>query len=136
MAAYREAFQPSEVLDEPYLMLGTSVLCAPTDEEARFLAGPGHLAITRLRQGVPDVYPTPEEAAAHTYSPAEQATIDGFTRGHVVGPPDEVRAGLEALVARTGADELMITTNAHGLDDRLRSHRLVAEVMGLAPVAA
>ena len=30
----------------------------------------------------------------------------------------------------------MITTNAHGLDDRLRSHRLVAEVMGLAPVAA
>ena len=87
VAAYREAFQPSEVLAEPYLMLGTSVLCAPTDEEARFLAGPGHLAITRLRQGAPDVYPTPEEAAAHEYSPAEQATIDGFTRGHVVGPP-------------------------------------------------
>ncbi|WCO67293.1 LLM class flavin-dependent oxidoreductase [Iamia majanohamensis] len=136
VAAYRDAFQPSDVLAEPYLMLGTSVLCAPTDEEARYLAGPSRLAIVRLRQGAPDVYPTPEEAAAHDFSPAEQAAVDGFARGHVVGSPDTVREGLDALVARTGADELMVTTMAHGVDDRLRSVRMVAEAMGVTPVAA
>lgn len=136
VAAYREEFRPSEVLAQPYLMLGTNVLCAPTEEEARYLAGPSHLAIARLRQGAPDLYPTPEEAADHEFSPAERAAIDGFTRGHVVGTPESVRAGLEDLVARTGADELMLTTMAHGPEHRLRSHRLVAEVMGLTPVAA
>ena len=47
-------------------MLGVNVLCAPTTEEAEYLAGPGALAIARLRQGKADVYPTPEEAAAHS----------------------------------------------------------------------
>ncbi len=136
VAAYRDAFQPSEVLAEPYLVLGTNVLCAPTEEEARYLAGPSRLAITRLRQGRPDVYPTPEEAAAHDFTPAEQAVVDGFARGHVVGTPDTVRQGLEALAARTGADELMVSTMAHGPEDRLRSVRLVAEAMDLTPVAA
>lgn len=136
VATYRAAFQPSEVLAEPYLMLGTNVLCAPTEEEARYLAGPSRLAIARLRQGTPDVYPTPEEAAAHDFTPAEQAAVDGFARGHVIGTTETVREGLEALVARTGADELMLTTMAHAPEDRVRSFRLVAEAMDLAPVAA
>ncbi|CAN5529592.1 MAG: hypothetical protein ACR2JF_17665 [Iamia sp.] len=82
--------------------------------------------------------PPPRAAgrAAHAFTPAEQAAVDGFSRGHVIGDPDTVRAGLHALVERTGADELMLTTMAHGPDHRLRSLRLVAEVMELAPVAA
>ncbi len=134
--AYRQAFQPSDVLSEPYLMLGTSVLCAPDDDEAHYLAGPSRLAVARLRQGAPDVYPTPEEAAAHDFTAAERAAIDGFTRGHVVGSPATVRDGLDALAARTGADELMLTTMAHSSEDRLRSVRLVAKVMGVVPAAA
>jgi luciferase family oxidoreductase group 1 len=131
---YRDAFRPSEVLSEPYLMLGVNVLCAPDDDEAHYLAGPSRLSIARLREGRPDLYPTPEEAATHTYTPSEQAAIDGFARGHVIGDPKTVRAGLEELVARTGADELMLTTMAHAPADRVRSYRLVAEALALEPV--
>ena len=46
---------------------------------------------------------------------------------HDHGDPDEVRAGLEELAARTGADELMLVTMVHGPDDRLRSYELIAE---------
>ncbi|HEU5151821.1 MAG TPA: LLM class flavin-dependent oxidoreductase [Iamia sp.] len=136
VAAYREAFDPDGVLDAPYVMLGVNVLCAPTFDEARYLAGPGKLAMARLRSGRPDVYPTPEEAAAHEFSPQEEATARSWGRHHVIGPPEAVRAGLVDLAERTGADELMVTTMTHGLEERLRSYRLVAEAMDLKPLAA
>ena len=131
---YRSAFRPG-VLERPYLSLGVNVVCAPTDDEARWLAGSGSLAILRLRQGRPDVYPSPEEAAEYPYSPMELETVRSWTANHLIGSPETVRAGIEALAARTGVDELMITTNVHAPADRLRSYSLVADVMQLAPAA-
>jgi luciferase family oxidoreductase group 1 len=131
--AYRRAFDPGGVLDQPYVMLGVNVLCAPTLDEARYLAGPGRLAMARLRSGRPDVYPTPEEAATHEYTPQEDAAARSWGRHHVLGPPEAVRSGLLDLAERTGADELMVTTMTHGLDDRIRSYRLVAEALDLQP---
>ena len=137
---YRKAFVPSDVLDEPYLMLGVNVLCAPTEEEARYLSGPSALSMARLRQGRPGLYPTPEEAAAHEWTPQERAIANSWGRNHVIGTPGLVRRSLEELATRTGAAELMVTTMAHGPDDRMRSLQLTAEVMGLqapsAPTAA
>jgi luciferase family oxidoreductase group 1 len=126
--AYRTRFRPSEQLAAPHVMLGVSVLCAPTDDEARWLAGSGALAFLRLRQGRPDVYPTPEEAAEYRFTPAERELVKGWTASHVIGGPHAVRAALEQLVARTGVDELMVTTMAHAHDRRLASYRLLAEV--------
>jgi luciferase family oxidoreductase group 1 len=133
VAAYRANFRPSATLERPYLMLGVNVLCAPTEEEADFLAGSGRLAILRLRQGRPDVYPTPEEAAEYSFTPMEKEVVRGWTANHVVGSPATVRQGLEDLVARTGADELMMTTMAHDPELRVRSFELVAAEMGLSP---
>jgi len=124
---YRESFEPSEVLDEPYLMLGVAVICAETDERAQWLAGPGRLAMVRLRTGRPGRYPTPEEAAAYTFTPQEKELARGMGRSSIVGSVATVRAGLSELAARTGANELMITTMVHGHEDRLESYRLVAE---------
>ena len=134
---YRDAFRPVGDLAEPYLMLGVSVVCAGTDEHARYLAGPGALAFLRLRTGRPSKYPTPEEAAAYDYTAQEQAFVDDRLRSAVIGSPATVRAGLAQLAERTGADELMITTMVHAHADRLRSYQMVAEVCGLsAPAAA
>ncbi len=72
VAAYRSRFRPSDELEAPYVMLGVAVLCAETEERARWLAGSGALAMARLRQGRPGVYPTPEEAAEHVYTPLEK----------------------------------------------------------------
>ncbi|MBA3281203.1 MAG: LLM class flavin-dependent oxidoreductase [Acidimicrobiia bacterium] len=131
-AVYREAFAPSDVLDEPYLMLGVNVLCAPDEEEARYLSAPSALAMARLRQGRPGLYPTPEEAARHEWTPQERAIASSWGRNHVIGTPGLVRRSLEELVERTGAVELMVSSMAHGPDDRIRSLQLVAEVMELS----
>jgi hypothetical protein len=41
-----------------------------------------------------------------------------------------VRAAIEGFVARTGADELMITSQIFDHEARLRSYEIVAEAMG------
>ena len=127
---YRASFRPSFVLNEPYTMVAVSVLCAPTDDEARWLAGPSALTILQLRTGRLGPLPSPEEAAAYRFSPAERALVDETTASHLVGDPDTVHRGLLALQQRTGADEIMLSTRAHSYESRVQSLTLVAQQWG------
>ncbi len=131
LEVYRRAFRPSEVLAEPYVMLGVAVVCAETHDRARWLSGSGSLAFLRLRQGRPGLFPRPEEAAEYTFTPAEREVVTAWRSSQVLGDPDEVRRQLDDLVGRTGADELMVTTLLHSPEDRIRSYQLVAEAAGL-----
>jgi luciferase family oxidoreductase group 1 len=125
---YRRHFTPSATLAEPYAMVGVAVVCAETDEQARWLHGPAKLSFLRLRTGRPSTFPSPEEADAFEYSPEERAFVVSWTESHVVGSPTAVRAGLLELQQRTVADELILTTNVYDHADRLRSYELVAEM--------
>jgi luciferase family oxidoreductase group 1 len=127
LALYRESFRPSATLDRPYAMVAAAVICAGTDERARFLAGASALSFLRLRQGRPGQVPSPEEAAAYPYSDLERAFIADRQSTQYIGTPDTVRPGLEDLVKHTEADELMITTQTYDPADRLRSFELLAE---------
>ncbi|MGD9528916.1 LLM class flavin-dependent oxidoreductase [Pseudonocardia sp.] len=134
LALYRERFHPSPVLDAPYTMIGAAVLAADTDEEARRLALPGALSFLQLRLGRPGVVPTPADAAAYPYSDEERAFVEDRLAAQVVGSPDTVREGVRALVERTGVDELMVVTSAHGGPERLRSYELLADAVATAGV--
>ena len=77
--------------------------------------------------------PTPGDAAEHVFTPAEREVVRTWTAPLIRGEPHTVRAELEALAARTGADELMITTIVHDAEDRLRSYELLADAWNAAP---
>ncbi|WP_443046618.1 LLM class flavin-dependent oxidoreductase [Streptomyces sp. NBC_00247] len=128
---YRESFQPSAVLDAPYALIGAAALAADTEAEARRQVLTGALSMLRLRTGRPGLVPTPEEAEAHTFGPLESDFVDEWLGNIVYGTSEQVRAGLDDLAKRTGADELMITANAHGGEARLRSYELIADAYGL-----
>lgn len=128
---YRESFRPSAVLDAPYALIGVSALAADDEREARRQVLSGALSMVRLRTGRPGLVPTPEEAEAHAFSPMEREFVDSWLVNIVHGTADEVRTGLDDLAKRTGADELMITANAHGGEARLRSYELIADAYGL-----
>jgi luciferase family oxidoreductase group 1 len=135
VAAYREHFRPSAILDEPHLMLGVSVICADDDERAEWLAGPSRLSFVRLRSGRPGRFPTPEEAAERSFTPMEKELLRSWVSGSIVGGPATVERRLAELAGRTGADELIVTTMVHGHEDRLTSYRLLADLAGLAAAA-
>ncbi|MGW4380251.1 LLM class flavin-dependent oxidoreductase [Kitasatospora sp. NPDC004531] len=128
---YRDTFRPSEVLDEPYALIGVSAVAAESTERALWLARSAGLGMLRLRQGRPGPIPTPEEAAAHPYTMVEEDFMESWLANVVLGTPAEVAEGLEALRRRTGADELMVTSHIHGHRNRLASYGLIAEAYGL-----
>lgn len=112
---------------EPALALGVNVICAPTAEEAEWLAGPARLAMARLRHGRPGRFPSPEDVAAHQWTPSEREVVADWSRSQVLGDPAQVVAQLDDLSRRTGAQELIITTTTFRHSDRVRSYRLIAE---------
>lgn len=130
LALYRESFRPSEILERPYASIGVSALAAEDPEQARRQVLSGALSMLRLRTGRPGLVPTPEEAAAYEFSPVEREFVDSWLVNIIHGDPRTVTAGLDALVGRTGADELVITANAHTPAARLRSYELIADAYG------
>ena len=127
LALYRQHFRPSEALERPYAMVAAAVICAETDERARFLAGSGALSFLRLRSGRPGPMPSPEEAAAYPYTELERAFIEDRLASQIIGSPETVQRGIAELVHATRADELMITTMVFDPADRLSSlERLAA----------
>ncbi len=125
--AYRSNFRPSSLLAEPHAMVAVSVICAPSEAEARWLAGSSALSILQRRSGRLGLLPSPEEAAAYQFSPAESAFVAETTATHLIGDAETVRAGLEALRRRTDADELMLSTRVHSYEARVQSLTLLAE---------
>jgi luciferase family oxidoreductase group 1 len=120
---YRDAFQPSPALEEPYVMVTANVLLAETDVEADFEAGPGRLMSYRIRSGRFGPLLSPEMAAGEP----DMVMARNVPTNRVVGSPASTLAQLDRLLAATGADELMVTTVAHGLGTRVRSLELLAE---------
>jgi luciferase family oxidoreductase group 1 len=126
MLAYRNEFQPSEYLEAPRAILTVSVVCAGTQEEAERLASSMQLSWVRLRAGRPSKIPSPEEALSYPYTDQERAIVRSYRDLQIVGTPDAVRQRIEALVQRTLADEVMVTTITHDAEARVRSYQLLA----------
>src|SRR5579883_505277 len=128
IALYRANFRPSQDGAKPYVMLGLNVFAAATDEEARRLFTSLQQAFANLRRGEPGQLPPPVDDVERHLSPREQAMVARALSCAIVGSPEAVRRGLEAFIARTGADELMITAQIFDHAARLRSFEIVAEI--------
>ncbi len=131
MRLYRNNFVPSNHLAEPNALVTASVLCAETTAEAEELSQSLDLTWLRLHAGRPSVLPSPEEAAAYPYTPAERSQVQADRARLILGDPQSVRAQVCRLAALAGADEVMITTMVHSHARRLRSYELLAEAFAL-----
>jgi luciferase family oxidoreductase group 1 len=125
---YRARFQPSARLDRPKVMLGVTVCVADTDEEARFLFSSLQQAFVNLRTGRPGKLPPPVEGYDDRLEPIARAMLGQALSCAVVGSPETVRQGVADFVARTGADELMVTAQVFDHAARKRSYEILAEV--------
>ncbi len=126
---YRERFQPSAVLDESYVMVSAGLVTAADGETAEYHAAPSLLRRWGIRTGRFWPLLHPDEAMVH---PEWQRAATMPTNA-IVGDSDEAVAGLEALAAATGADELMVHTSTFGLPERIESLELLADAWSRRP---
>ncbi|WP_328557585.1 MsnO8 family LLM class oxidoreductase [Streptomyces sp. NBC_00358] len=125
---YRAAFQPSDVLDKPYVSVSADVVVAEDDDTARELATGYGLWVRSIRNAEGAIqFPTPDEARAHVWTDADRALVQDRLDTQFVGSPGRVADELARLQEATGADELLITTITHDHADRVRSYELLAE---------
>ena len=125
---YRSQFRPSEALDRPYAMLAINVFAAETDAQAQYLFTSLQQQFVNLRRGRPGPLPPPVDSMEGRWSTAEQSGLEHTLAYAVVGSPATVRQGLEAFIAQTRADELIVTAQIFDHAARLRSFEIVAEV--------
>ena len=126
IAIYRERFRPSAQLKAPHVMLGVNVIAAETNAEARFLFSSLQQSFLNIRTGRPAKLPPPIEDLEQRIDPYGRAMLADALSCAVVGDAGTVRAGIAAFVARTGADELMVTANIFDHGKRKRSFEIVA----------
>jgi luciferase family oxidoreductase group 1 len=129
--AYRQAFRPSTRFDRPHVIIGVSVICCETDEEAEFQAASTDLAWVRLHRREFLPIPSPEEATAYEYSPQERVVVEMNRQRHFIGTPPKVVSLIRQIVEATDADEIMVTSMIYGRDERRRSYELLASDWGL-----
>ncbi|EIV90709.1 LLM class flavin-dependent oxidoreductase [Frankia sp. QA3] len=125
--AYRAAFEPSTDLAAPYVSVSADVVVGEDDASAARLASGYGLWVRSIRSGAGAIpFPSPQEAAAHTWSDADREQVADRVATQLVGSPSTVADRLEQLAAATGADELAVTTITHRHADRVRSYELLA----------
>ncbi|KRB93846.1 LLM class flavin-dependent oxidoreductase [Noviherbaspirillum sp. Root189] len=128
IALYRANFRPSARLDKPYVMLGFNVFAADTDEEAKFRATSMQQAFVNLRSGRPSRLQPPVADYWDRIGPQERALLEQVLSCSAIGSPETVARDMQAFIERTGADELMITSQIFEHAARLRSYEITAQV--------
>lgn len=125
---YRARFEPSAQLDKPHAMVGVNVFAADSDAEAQRMFSSLQQQFINLRRGTPGPLPPPVDDMDALWSPAEKAGVAQALSCSAVGSPEMVEEKLTALIAETGADELMTTGQIYDHAARLRSFEIAAEV--------
>lgn len=135
-ALYRRYFRPSAVLAKPHFMAGFNVFGADSDDEADYLATSQQQAFVALRTGNPRQLPPPVAGYRETLGPQGAAILDHVLQCSAVGGPAKIARDMAAFIARTGADELMLTSSIYDHAARKRSLAIAADAMRALQLAA
>jgi luciferase family oxidoreductase group 1 len=133
---YRERFRPSDALRTPHLMVAVQVIAAETDAAARRLFTTPQQRFLRLIRNQPVELLPPVDSMEEIWQDFERGAVESRLGAAIVGSTETVKAALEKLVDETGADEVIVVTDAYEPADRFRSYELVAEVARVLAVAA
>jgi luciferase family oxidoreductase group 1 len=130
---YRARFKPSEQLDRPYTMVGVNIIAAASDDAARRLATTQQMSFTNLLRGTRGLSQPPIDDIETYWSQTEKLQAQRMLARSIVGSRETVRAGIDALVEETKANELIVVSDVYDHATRLRSFELIAEAAGIKP---
>jgi luciferase family oxidoreductase group 1 len=125
---YRGHFQPSESLQQPWLIVAVPVVAAESDQEARRLFTTPQQRFLRLIRNQPVELLPPVDSMDDLWNDFERAAVESRLREAIVGSEATVKARLERLIAGTGADEVIAVTDTWDHDARLDSYQRLARI--------
>ncbi|MBB3193348.1 LLM class flavin-dependent oxidoreductase [Roseateles terrae] len=123
---YRAQYRPSEKHPKPYAAVGLNIIVAETDAEARHLFTSIQQRFLGMQRGQRGLLPRPIPQMEDVWTPSEQFQVERMLAESIVGSPSTVKAGLQEVQERTGADEFIVACAVHDAKARRRSYELLS----------
>jgi luciferase family oxidoreductase group 1 len=130
ISIYRNRFQPSEYLDQPYMMVCLNVIAAETDNEAKWLATTMHQFFLNIVRGTRNPLQPPVENMDELWTPMEKEMADQRVSVALLGSKDTIRQQLMDFQDRYEVDEIMAVSYIYDPDKQKRSYQILKEVVG------
>ncbi|MEX0684731.1 MAG: LLM class flavin-dependent oxidoreductase [Balneolales bacterium] len=127
---YRDNFKPSIQLDQPYIMPTINVIVADTDQQAAFLSTSMKQMFMGVITGERKPMPPPIDDMRKVWSEQQKMMVDQMLSCSFIGSNTTVIKELTEFLNQTQANEIMIASYVYDQNERLKSHRLFAELMG------
>jgi alkanesulfonate monooxygenase SsuD/methylene tetrahydromethanopterin reductase-like flavin-dependent oxidoreductase (luciferase family) len=115
-------------------MVSVVAVAANSDVEARRLFTSLEQSYLDARRGKIAPVPPPSNDEPVCRSASERIEIEAVQRRAIVGSPKTVAVRLASLVASTGADELIISTQIYDHVARVRSYELLSGIAAHEPL--
>ncbi|PPL02429.1 LLM class flavin-dependent oxidoreductase [Parapedobacter indicus] len=129
ISIYREHFKPSAQLDKPYVLACVNVIAADTDEEAHVLATSMYRMFLGIVTNTRKPLQPPVPSMDPYWSPDVENAVKQMTACTFIGGAGTLASQLSRFVTETGIDELMTTGNIYDQGARLKSYRILKEVL-------
>jgi luciferase family oxidoreductase group 1 len=126
---YNHEFQPSEFLSKPYSMAGINVYIADTDEDAEKLFTSLIRMFVGLLTGARHPLQPPTEMTEELKEMLDHPAVNQMLKYSFVGSKQRVKEQIQAFLAETGVDELIVVSAMYDINDRIKSARIFAEIM-------
>jgi luciferase family oxidoreductase group 1 len=133
---YRDTYKPSARHPAPLSAICVLAIAADTQAQAERLFLPREVWRAERERGRYVPLPSPEEAAAFTFTDAERQRNAVLRARALFGTPDVVKARLTDVAEALGVDEVAVVTATHDPADRRRSFALLAQAFALDEAAA
>ncbi|MFP8487772.1 LLM class flavin-dependent oxidoreductase [Gracilimonas sp. Q87] len=126
---YREEFQPSSQLEEPYVMAGINVITADTNEQAEYLSSSTKQMFVGVITGERKPLPPPVDNINEVLPFQHQMALKQMLAYSFVGDKQRIRDNLSRFIEQTKVDELITASYIFDHKERLKSHRLFTEAV-------
>ena len=121
LAIYRSEFRPSDRLASPYVMIGTSIVGADSEEDARRLFTSQQVQSVQMMRGEREKIAPPLDDIEAYWTFAEKEAVDHKLRYALVGTVSSLTDQISEFLAETEADELIATVRIFDQAASLRS---------------
>ncbi|WP_340371441.1 LLM class flavin-dependent oxidoreductase [Peribacillus sp. FSL E2-0218] len=120
---YRERFRIKGELKEPKTIVTVAAICAETEEYAKEIALSNTL--WQIQMGLGEKIKVPSMEDVRKYE-KENGSLEMKHKKMIMGTPSQVKQRLLEILEKYQADEIMLMTITHKLEDKLNSYRLIA----------
>lgn len=126
LRVYRERFQPSAQLNEPYFMPCVNVITAETDERAEYLSTSMLQMFMGVVTGDRSPMKPPVDSMDGIWNEHTRYAVEKMLAYSFIGSAERVKREIEQFLEQTEANELMVSTYIYDHEQRLRSYELLA----------